>query len=118
MRQVVNRVRPSVRHKHMQAAAETPVELELQRVVGRTGVVVHNDSTESSICRAKNPSNEATAQSANVSSRKCLLPERLLYRSVPLPRVGGLVARGGAERRPESKRLEIRSGRRATGRRS
>src|SRR5260370_12003603 len=42
IRQVVNRVRPSVRHKHMQSPAKAPVELNLHCVVARTGSLAHN----------------------------------------------------------------------------
>src|SRR5712671_5685868 len=101
-RQVVNRVRPGIRHKYVQAAAEAPVELELHRVVGGTGVVAQNDGIGLSTFGAKSPSNEATAQSANVCRRKCLLPDGLFYRGVPLPGVGEPIALCGAEHRPNS----------------
>lgn len=91
---------PSVRHEHVQAAAKTPVELELHRVVGGAGLVVHdNDITlerltkeDEIVAWGDTPSSKATAQSTHVSHRKCLLPEGLLYRSVPLPGVWEVVA--------------------------
>src|SRR3984957_1121350 len=106
---------PSVRHEHMQAAAKTPVELELHRVVGGTGVVVHDGVT---VVWANSPSNKATGQSTHVSRRKCLLPDGLLYRSVPLPGVWEVVAPCCADLTFSGKRRCIGNNRRATGGRS
>src|SRR5580698_8235839 len=110
-------MRPCVRHEHMQAAAKTPVELELHRVVRGAGIVVHD--VVSVVC-ANSPSNKATAQSTQVSHRKCLLPDGLLDRSVPLPSVWEVVAVCCADRTPRTYGKRVRRGnrRRATGGRS
>src|SRR5580700_5350260 len=101
----------------MQAATETPVKLELHRVVGGAGVVVRDDVT---VAWADKPSNKATAQSTHVSHRKCLLPDGLLDRSVPLPGVWEVVAVCCADRTPRTYSKRVRRGNRprATGGRS
>src|SRR5260221_12529612 len=99
-RQVVNRVRPSVRHKYVQAAAERTIELKLQRVIRGTGSLAEFNGSNSIWSRANSsPSYEAASQSANVSRRKGLLTDGLLHRKVPLPRVWELIILRDPERR-------------------
>ena len=74
-RQIIDRMRPRVGDKQAHAFGEPSIELELHRMVRGTAIAPkHVDGCVGQ----QNISREPASRGADISGRKCLLPDRLL----------------------------------------